>query len=226
MPQPNSSQKSRELRHLLLEALVVVVAGLLLALGANAVSSRGIKITRDYFSALNPPPAPPPSTNKATENPQALPPTTNVTVGTPLPPALAQAAARLQQRGLQMATLQQALQLYRDARRLSGLVVFVDARNDRSYQEGHIPGAWQLDPYRHENYMAAVQPVCQQAEVVVVYCTGGDCEDSEMAAVMLAEAGIPKNRILVFAGGFDEWSANKLPVEKGARMPPQQPQSK
>ena len=95
--------------------------------------------------------------------------------------------------------------------------MFIDARNDEHYQEGHIPGAYQFDHYRAAQYFATVLPVCQAADQVVVYCTGGHCEDSEFAALFLRDAGIPAAKLLVYGGGITEWTANGLPIEVGAR---------
>ena len=96
-------------------------------------------------------------------------------------------------------------------------MIFIDARDDHHYASGHIPGAWQFHHYRAENYLPAVLPVCLTALQVVVYCTGGDCEDSEFAAIMLREAGVPRDALSVYAGGITEWTANGLPVETGTR---------
>ncbi|HWH72296.1 MAG TPA: rhodanese-like domain-containing protein, partial [Candidatus Sulfotelmatobacter sp.] len=52
---------------------------------------------------------------------------------------------------------------------------------------------------------------------IVVYCNGGNCEDSELAATMLRDAGIPKDKLLVYGGGMTEWTTNGLPVELGQR---------
>ena len=64
--------------------------------------------------------------------------------------------------------------------------------------------------------MPTVLPMCLSAQKVVVYCNGGACEDSELAAVMLRDAGIPAGNILVYSGGISEWT-NGLPFEIGAR---------
>ena len=126
-------------------------------------------------------------------------------------------AARLQAKGLQLVESRQAADLFRDPRREQGMVIFVDARDDQHYQEGHIPGAYQFNHYRAENYLPTVLPVCQSAEQIVVYCTGGDCEDSEFAAIFLRDAGIPKEKLFVYAGGMTEWNTSSLPVETGGR---------
>jgi rhodanese-related sulfurtransferase len=181
----------RNLKAVLIEAIILAVAGLLFALAANALSPRGLRLARDYFPA-----------------PRAL--QTNAVTGTD--PVL----ARLQQLGLKLALSNEVTQLFRDPAYEQGLIVFVDARNDHAYQSGHVPGAWQLDRYRAENYLPAVLPACLSAQKVVVYCNGGSCEDSEFTAVMLREAGIPNENILVYGGGISEWT-NSMPFEIGAR---------
>ena len=62
-----------------------------------------------------------------------------------------------------------------------------------------------------------VLPVCQKAEQIVVYCNGGDCDDSETAALLLRDVGIPNQKLFVYGGGMAEWITNSLPVETGAR---------
>jgi 3-mercaptopyruvate sulfurtransferase SseA len=60
-------------------------------------------------------------------------------------------------------------------------------------------------------------PFCQAAEKVVVYCTGGECEDADTTAILLRDAGIPSQKLFVYGGGFAEWEASRLPVETDAR---------
>ena len=196
-----------------LETALVATAGLVLALAANALSPRGLRLNRNYFpdgkltAQVGEPAASGPARTNAVQPPDAT-------------------RARLQQHGLQLVSSNQVAVLFHDSRYEQGLVVFVDARDDNHYQAGHIPGAWQFDHYRAENYFAAVLPVCLNAQTVVVYCAGGECEDSEFAAVMLRDAGVPRENLFVFAGGFTEWTGNKLPVEAGARQSGQWLQSK
>ena len=126
-------------------------------------------------------------------------------------------AARLKEKGLQPIDGREAIQLFRDPQYEQELIVFVDARDDRHFQEGHIPGAYQFDRYYPEKHLPDVLPVCLNAAKVVVYCTGGNCEDSEFAALALKEAGVPRERLFVYAGGMTDWSTNGVPVEVGAR---------
>jgi rhodanese-related sulfurtransferase len=181
----------RSLKAVLLEALILAVAGLLLALAANALSPRGLRLARTYF------PAP------------LLAGTHAVTTSDPI-------LARLQQRGLNLGSSNEVARLFRDPGYEQGLIAFVDARNDQAYQSGHVPGAWQLDHYRAEHYLPTVLPAVLGAQKVVVYCNGGSCEDSEFAAVLLREAGVPADSLLVYVGGISEWT-NAMPFEVGPR---------
>jgi rhodanese-related sulfurtransferase len=123
----------------------------------------------------------------------------------------------LKEQGLQWVDGHQAAQLFHDPRFKQGSIAFIDARDEPHYQEGHIPGAYEFDPYRPEKYFATVLPVCQAAEQIVFYCNGGDCDDSESAAIALRDVGIANQKLFVYTGGITEWTTNGLPVEIGGR---------
>jgi len=191
----------------ILEALVVAAIGAALAFAANGISPRGLKLSRDFFGTSRP----------AQENPVAATNTTTVG-GTNTPSPHEVLAARLRKEGISLIDSNQVIRLFDDPRREENLVIFVDAREDQHYQKGHIPGAYQLDYYRPEKYLATVLPLCQLAQQIVVYCNGGNCEDSEFAATFLLSAGVPKEKLEVYGGGFSEWQTNHLPVEIGPRL--------
>jgi rhodanese-related sulfurtransferase len=186
-------------RQTLVDAVFVAGIGGLLALAANFFSPRGLSLHRDYF------PAPAPAATGSAAGPAST------------PPAAIASAARLTRRGFAVIALARGQELFRDARRAEGRIVFVDARDDRSFQAGRIPGAIQLDHYRLERHAAAVLAACLPAEQVVVYCHGGNCEDSELAAGDLRDLGVPAAKILIFAGGFEEWRRAGLPTEAGGK---------
>jgi rhodanese-related sulfurtransferase len=209
MASPIGQSRGQECRRTLLEALPVGVGGLVLALLANQLSPRGLSLTRDYFPgagrrSVHAVPAREGASGTGTTNASAS-------------SSSEDAALRLKEKGLQLIEKPVVVQLFRDPRFEAELVVFVDARDDQHYQEGHIPGAYQFDHYRPENYLPAVLPACQNAERIVVYCNGGNCEDSEFAALTLRANGVPSEKLLVYAGGMTEWATNGLPVETGAR---------
>jgi rhodanese-related sulfurtransferase len=193
----------------LLEGLFVGVMGAAFALVANAVSPYGLRLDRNYFpGASHPLRAPVASTNATGAAAR-----TNV----PSVSALEALSARLKAKGLQLVDSNEVVRLFRDPRYARGLVLFVDARDESHYQEGHVPGAYHFDHYRAENHLADVLPVCQIADQIVLYCNGGGCEDSEFAAITLSDAGIARTKLLVYGGGMTEWITNGLPVEIGPR---------
>ena len=196
-------------KYVLLDAALVVVIGAVFAFAANRVSPRGLALTRNYFPA---------GTGRLVS---ATPPAAGLhnaagTNSLPVDPTQL-LAAELKEKGLQLVDGTQAVQLFHDPRFKQNTVVFVDARDEQHYREGHIPGAYEFDPYRPEKYFDTVLPVCQAAEQIVVYCNGGDCDDSETAAILLRDVGIPGPKLLVYGGGITEWTTNGLPVEIGGR---------
>jgi rhodanese-related sulfurtransferase len=196
-----------EIKTIVVEAAIVVIVGLGIGLAANELSPRGLALSRNYF---------PGRTNQVPAAPapvQAVP----APVETNEPSAAAQLSERLRGKGLQELKLNQVEILFHDPRSQDGRIVFVDARNQDDYQEGHIPGAYELDPYHPEKEMRTVLPICQAAEKIVVYCTGGDCEDSDTAALLLQDGGVSDQKLFVYGGGFTAWEAAHLPVETGAR---------
>jgi len=97
-------------------------------------------------------------------------------------------------------------------------VIFIDARDDKHYLAGHIPGAYHFDRFHPEDYLTNVVQVCLTAQRIVLYCNGGDCDDSQHAAIMLRDSmGLPKDKVFVYGGGMAEWTSNGLPIEVGAR---------
>ena len=59
-----------------------------------------------------------------------------------------------------------------------GGFAFLDARKEESYQDNHIPGALVCDHYQQDRFIPGILPRLAEAMVIVIYCTGGNCEDS------------------------------------------------
>jgi len=186
----------------------VAVTGAALAFAANALSPRGLPLTKNYFpgtvAALHRPVIGVTNTAGAaaatTNSPQEL------------------LSARLLADGLQLANSNQVLQLFHDPRREQDGVIFIDARDEDHYRAGHIPGAYLFDRFHPEIYLTNVLSVCLTAEQIIFYCNGGECEDSEHAAIMLRDSiSIPKEKLFVYEGGITEWATNGLPIELGQR---------
>lgn len=205
--QPPRTHNGTEARRILLEAILVAGVGGALALAGNGLSPRGLALARNYF---------PGGTNGLVVAP-VLASSSNPEHGTNTTALAPSAAQQLREKGLQSVDLAQVERLYHDPLYRQQLIVFVDARNEVDYQKGHIPGAYDLDPYRPEQKLGTVLPVCLAAEKVVVYCTGGDCEDSQFAAVLLRNAGVANSKLFVYVGGITQWMSNDLPREIGGR---------
>lgn len=84
--------------------------------------------------------------------------------------------------------------------------VFIDARESDFFEEGHIPGAINV-PVSQVAHPTGLPE--NKAAALIVYCSGGDCEDSRILAKALGAAGYES--ISVLAGGWDEWTAAGLP---------------
>ncbi|MBL9127037.1 MAG: rhodanese-like domain-containing protein, partial [Verrucomicrobiales bacterium] len=184
--------------------------GGLFSLAANRFSPRGLSLSRDYFPATKPAPS------EAHRTSASATATAAATVGVGAPEAES-AVDRLRRHGLKSHDDADAKGLFDDPRYGQELIVFVDARDEKAYHAGHVPGAYAFDRYRPEARLPEVVRACQSAEVVVVYCNGGDCEDSEYAAIALRDAGVPGERIGVFLGGIVAWKAKGWPIEVGDR---------
>lgn len=249
----------KEIRRIILEGVIVLVAGAGVGLLANAVSPKGLSLTRNYF----------PTRTHARADSATPTTTTNKTNKTPVnvqdaatqdapgqidqqppkdqsdhersqaaghdEPAQAdahddseihefvlseqeqQAAAQVRAEGLEVISHREVVELYNDPAYEAGAYLFIDARNATQFQEGHIPGAVLMDHYYIDKYIDAVFPLCQGAIQVVVYCGGGDCEDSLFAGIELRNRGIDPSKIQVYVGGMKQWKADQQPVEVGDR---------
>ena len=197
---PSSDGFRRGAGRIVVEALWVAVIGVGLALLANQVSPHHLDLTRNQFrgdSETNVGAASTAGGLSTNQNPLE---------------------AKLNAEGLHLLTLAQAEQLFHDPRVQENLILFIDARGEDDYARGHIPGAFEFYPYHPEKYLADILPACQVAQQIVVYCTGGECEDSHSAALFLKEdAKVPADKLYVFGGGMTEWEAAKQPLEAGPR---------
>ena len=103
-----------------------------------------------------------------------------------------------------------------EARRLldADAALFIDARDPAEYEAGHIPGAIRMtrDDVLADPAAARALPV--HGRPIITYCEGGECE----ASLDLAKAlvGVGYRQVLVYAGGFPEWSAAGQPAARGS----------
>ena len=95
-------------------------------------------------------------------------------------------------------------------------VPFFDARRTSVYEEGHIAGARNISPWESDvdqKVRAVFDENLDPDTPIVVYCNGGQCEDSHMLAEKLW--GIGLNNVLVYKDGYPDWLARGGAVVKG-----------
>ena len=92
------------------------------------------------------------------------------------------------------------------------LAVFIDARDQWEFSEGHIPGAINIPEFSFEPNNIKLASLDKDV-LMVIYCDGDDCDTSKRLAKQIIELGY-KN-VFVFLGGFNEWKIAELQIEKG-----------
>ena len=192
------------MRRTFLEAVVFLAAACIVALTVNARRGNGLTLSRNYFPPIQAPP-------------QQHPGTTNVVADSDPGATEPDAAEPEFIDGYQAISLQQTHAYYEQMYdQGDASIVFIDARADEPYQECRIPGAIQFNYYHPENYVSEVQCYASAAETVIIYCNGGDCEDSRLASQYLTtelEPVLDFDKIFVFKGGIQEWHQAGYPKE-------------
>ncbi len=91
--------------------------------------------------------------------------------------------------------------------------VVLDARPEVFHRLGHVPGALSLPREEFEGAYAKQRVLLEpwREKEVAVYCSSESCEDSQMVADALAK--LKFQRVMVFRGGWDEWTRAGLPQE-------------
>lgn len=88
-------------------------------------------------------------------------------------------------------------------------VLFVDARGDEYFADGHIQNAWNSGFFME--LMFKLDSLQSRDDGVVLYCSDDDCGSSEELANDLYNEGFTK--LFVFKGGWLEWNESGYPVE-------------
>ncbi|MCI0651161.1 MAG: rhodanese-like domain-containing protein, partial [Planctomycetes bacterium] len=112
-------------------------------------------------------------------------------------------------------SLKRALELHEMV--ADGNAAFLDARKEEDYAEGHIAGAL---PVYHAQRERLLEPHLEKLKndvaFIVVYCPGGDCEDSiYLTNALIEEYGFVRDNIFVLKCGYSHWEKRGYPTEKG-----------
>jgi rhodanese-related sulfurtransferase len=109
--------------------------------------------------------------------------------------------------GIRLITIQEAEDLW-----AAGEAVVFDARPERPFREGHVPGARSLPAVESGQKLPAEVLELARERTLVVYCEGGDCQSSLALAKRLHDEGFRDIRVMT--GGWEEWKKAGLPEEK------------
>jgi rhodanese-related sulfurtransferase len=90
--------------------------------------------------------------------------------------------------------------------------VYVDVRSRASYDKGHIKGALSIPRSELMTRFKEVPP----GKMIITYCACKEHEHTSAAAVLELNAHGVKNAAALI-GGWNEWTAAKLPVEMASR---------
>jgi rhodanese-related sulfurtransferase len=107
---------------------------------------------------------------------------------------------------LEMISLEKAKELYE-----SQGVLFIDARHDFEYKMGHIRGAINIVLKEIDTHRILLESIPKE-KMLIVYCDGAECNSSIELALKLME--LKFTNVKVFFGGWQEWKANNLPIDK------------
>ena len=88
-------------------------------------------------------------------------------------------------------------------------VLFIDARAEEYYNEGHIPNSICNDDF--DSLVYQIEDFITYKNGFVVYCSDDDCGSSEDLAYQLQDQGF--TNIYLFKGGWKQWVENELPME-------------
>lgn len=92
--------------------------------------------------------------------------------------------------------------------------LILDARPKVFYRFGHIPSALSLprDDFERQYQVLYSHLQSHHDSLLVVYCSGMGCQDSQMVADALKKLAYP--HVSLFRGGWSAWEAAGLPEEK------------
>lgn len=87
-----------------------------------------------------------------------------------------------------------------------------DARPSTEFAAGHLFGALSVPIHDGNASLEEVQALLTPDKLILVYCSGRQCEDSLSLARILRSQGF--QNVKIFVGGFEAWVKAGLKVER------------
>ncbi len=91
----------------------------------------------------------------------------------------------------------------------NGSAILIDARDPHEYEAGHIPGALLLPASEFNEYFQAEGEALPRDYPLVVYCQGGDCEESHEVLQELENEGFQE--LYSYIEGWNGWKKTNYP---------------
>ncbi|KQC10314.1 MAG: hypothetical protein APR62_02050 [Smithella sp. SDB] len=113
-----------------------------------------------------------------------------------------------QQEEIPTITLSESYDLY-----MKNKLVFIDARDPFSFEEGHIAGAINICPDEAHLHVPSLKVKSDQGFIFVTYCDGPQCPLSKETAHALTLRGISNVNVLL--NGWNLWLNAGYPISKG-----------
>lgn len=105
-------------------------------------------------------------------------------------------------------SVEEAAMLFRNNK-----AVFLDARPESFYNEGHIQGAFSLPWQEAEEKCFDVVEKIPTEKRIITYCDGATCDLCDKLAVFMCDLGF--EHVSALNNGWTVWNQHGLPVDKG-----------
>lgn len=93
----------------------------------------------------------------------------------------------------------------------SGTAIIIDARDPNEYEAGHIPGSLNLSETQFIDTFQELGDSLPREIPLIVYCQGGDCDQSHAVLDQLSEFGF--EMLMIYNEGWNEWKETGYPTE-------------
>ena len=98
---------------------------------------------------------------------------------------------------------------------LDGVALFVDARSEEAFAQGHISGALSVPVLQRERLREKLVGTVPRTRRLIVYCGGPACEQASQLATWLQSQGW--RDVGVFLEGLPAWRRADYPITTGGR---------
>ncbi len=92
-----------------------------------------------------------------------------------------------------------------------GFGLLIDAREEKEFNLGHLPGALNLPAIEFGEKFEEIGPTLPPDLPLIVYCQGGACDESDTVLRHLKTLGF--ENLSQYPGGWLDWKEKEFPIE-------------